>query len=54
MVVRMEQFLSCEFVASVSDNFIYIHICLSTAACLIYDQRKFTVEFAVKYLLSHS
>ena len=52
MVIGMQQFFPCNFIAAVGNHFIHVHIGLCTAACLPYRQRELIIQFACQHLIA--
>ena len=53
MVIGMKQFFSGNFIASVCNHFIHIHIGLSATTGLPYHQRELIIQFACQHFIAH-
>ena len=54
IIVRMQDLLASDFVATIRNNFIGIHVGLRAASCLPYDQREVFIQTAGDHLVTGS
>ena len=54
MIVGMQQFFPCDFIATARDHLVDIHVGLGAASRLIYYQRKVFVQLSADELVTHT
>ena len=53
MVIWMKQFFAGNLITSVGCDFIYIHVRLCSASCLVNNKRKIPIQLTFIYLVTY-